>query len=134
MVCQERRIAFGSPSFFVTMYYIKQVFKINRIYGSCFCENLKTITILSNCNIGDYAFSNCRKLEKINISPDIVNVGYGAFYGCENLSNDTLKDLYERFGPKAFEKEKIRKRRRTNSIENSIELQVALTNAIWKCY
>ena len=98
------------------------------------CENLKTITILSNCNIGDYAFSNCRKLEKINISPDIVNVGYGAFYGCENLSNDTLKDLYERFGPKAFEKEKIRKRRRTNSIENSIELQVALTNAIWKCY
>ena len=34
MVCQERRIAFGSPSFFVTMYYIKQVFKINRIYGS----------------------------------------------------------------------------------------------------
>lgn len=98
------------------------------------CENLKTITILSNCNIGDYAFSNCRKLEKINISPDIVNVGYGAFYGCENLSNDTLKDLYERFGPKAFEKEKIRKKRRTTSIENSIELQVALTNAIWKCY
>ena len=98
------------------------------------CENLKTITILSNCNIGDYAFSNCCKLEKINISPDIVNVGYGAFYGCENLSYDTLKDLYERFGPKAFEKEKIRKRRRTTSIENSIELQVALTNAIWKCY
>ena len=37
MVCQGRRIAFGSPSFFVTMYYIKQVFKINRRYGSCFC-------------------------------------------------------------------------------------------------
>ena len=36
MVCQGRRIAFGSPSFFVTMYYIKQVLKINRIYGSVF--------------------------------------------------------------------------------------------------
>lgn len=37
MVCQELRIAIGSPSFFVTMYYIKQVFKINRIYGSVLC-------------------------------------------------------------------------------------------------
>ena len=37
MVCQERRIAFGSPSLFVTMYYIKQVFKINRIYGAVLC-------------------------------------------------------------------------------------------------
>ena len=31
MVCQERRIAFGSPSFLVTMYYIKQLSRCSKL-------------------------------------------------------------------------------------------------------
>ena len=47
--------------------------------------------------IGDGAFSNCKNLttvnfDKLNTSPEIIQLEYGIFINCENLKNVTLPD------------------------------------------
>ena len=33
--------------------------------------------------IGDYAFEDCRNLKYVFIPESVIDVGYGAFYGCK---------------------------------------------------
>lgn len=49
------------------------------------CENLKTLVILSESNIGSKAFRDCRKLTTVILSDEIEEIGFGAFEMCVRL-------------------------------------------------
>ena len=49
-------------------------------------NNLKSVTITSGESIPNNAFYDCRKLTSLTLPSSIVDIGYDAFYGCNNLS------------------------------------------------
>ncbi len=42
--------------------------------------------------VGDFAFEFCKNLESIDIPASVMNIGYGAFMGCEHLSSVTVTE------------------------------------------
>ena len=55
-------------------------------YGFSGCTGLTQVT-LNGSRIGELAFSFCTNLHTVTINNSVDTIGYGAFYGCENLSN-----------------------------------------------
>lgn len=53
-------------------------------------------------SIGDYSFSNCKKLVRVNIPPSINKVGAGAFSWCENLTYVSIPQSVREIGDYAF--------------------------------
>ena len=61
------------------------------------CSKLKEVVISTTYNdesqypqtpkIGDYAFSNCQNLERINLGDNILTIGNYAFSGCKKLTS-----------------------------------------------
>ena len=52
--------------------------------------------------IGDWAFSNCRSLEKIELSASLTEIGVGAFYDCRSLSVIRIPESVCRIARRAF--------------------------------
>jgi len=72
-----------------------RVIKID-MFAFYFCQNLRTVTILSEIlnTIGTFAFSGCSNLNNIFFPKSLQNnviIGVGAFEGCENLNASIFK-------------------------------------------
>ena len=53
-------------------------------------------------NIGNYAFSSCWQLERVNIPSTVTVIGENAFDGCGSLTEITIPDSVIEIGPFAF--------------------------------
>jgi len=53
-------------------------------------------------NIGDFAFSYCKKLESVSIPDSVTSIGYGAFQWCTSLKSVTIGDSVRYIGKSAF--------------------------------
>lgn len=53
-------------------------------------------------SIGRLAFSECKKLTKVELSEKITEIGNKAFYGCIELENLTFPDSLKTIGSEAF--------------------------------
>ena len=80
----------------LTVYGDNISFSESAFYNSNICS-----VDLSNCNktyIGERAFYNCKRLEKVSSAKDELNVSYQSFADCNNLSefdfSQSLKTLY----------------------------------------
>lgn len=58
------------------------------------------------------SFKRWNLFKNIEIPSSVMQIGNEAFYGCDNLSNETIKDLKERFGSKVLEEEDWKRKRR----------------------
>ena len=73
------------------------------IYGFCFNETVKSITlpstivIIQNC-----AFDSCSNLETINIPDGVEEIGWNAFYDCWSLESLTIPKSVTKIGEMAF--------------------------------
>ena len=54
-------------------------------------------------NIGEYAFSGCKKMTTVYIGNGIKRISNGLFYGCEKLTDVELPSSVSRIGANAFE-------------------------------
>lgn len=52
--------------------------------------------------IGDYAFSNCNRLETVNIGKECTSIGEGSFAGCNSLTQIFIPDSVLSIGNNAF--------------------------------
>ena len=53
------------------------------------CKNLKSVILHDSIKvIGDYAFMDCHKLEKINLPVGLERLGRSAFFNCYNLGEE----------------------------------------------
>lgn len=51
-------------------------------------KSIKSVTINVNCKVvSQYAFSNCKSLESIEMPNSVTSIGCGAFYSCSSLAN-----------------------------------------------
>lgn len=53
-------------------------------------------------SVGDYAFSECRSLEKVSIADTVVSIGRHAFEGCSSLGSVSLPGSVVSVGDHAF--------------------------------
>lgn len=75
------------------------------ISTSPWSDTIKVVKIESGIkNIGEYAFSNCRKLTSVTIPDSITSIGAGAFYYCTGLTSVTIPDSVINIGERAFYK------------------------------
>ena len=66
--------------------------------------NIKSVKIPNTViEIGNEAFLQCRKLEKIELSEKLVKIGSCAFYHCSGLTNITIPNSVKSIGNSAFE-------------------------------
>lgn len=73
------------------------------IAAECCVINSKRIVLPEYATvIARYAFSGCRFLESITISPSVKNIEEGAFSECENLSSVTIPEGVETIQAGAF--------------------------------
>ena len=91
----------------------------NKVYkaidGVLYTKDLKTIICYpqgkdekfvipsSVTSIGDYAFSNCNKLQEITLPPGVTSIGNGAFNNCCYLQKITLPSSVTNIGDGVFE-------------------------------
>lgn len=72
-------------------------------YGYDNTKGLKTVTI-PGCitEIGDYAFSKCQNLEKVEMLYGVKNINYRAFEDCERLKDIIIPESVTSIGTQAF--------------------------------
>ena len=75
-------------------------------YAFCACS-LTSVTIPDQCNVGSYAFNDCRKLKNVTfvdciVAADSITIGSYAFYNCDSLTSITLSDSVTSIGSYAF--------------------------------
>lgn len=66
------------------------------------CENLTSVVLSQVFEIGDAAFYNCKRLERVTIYPSIALWGSCVFQSCTSLIEVNLKDGLEKIGKQAF--------------------------------
>ncbi len=67
------------------------------IYVGSYYNNLKVL------GIKDYAFENCKYIEKIHLLDGVISIGSRAFANCKSLKSINLPNTLERIGVGAFE-------------------------------
>ena len=72
-------------------------------YGFSGCTGLTQVTLNGN-KIGELGFSFCTNLHTVTINNSVDTIGYGAFYGCENLSNVNYRSTVRIIDDFAFTK------------------------------
>ncbi len=73
-------------------------------YAFCCCGDLLSLLCLANIDyFPAYGFSDCKNLSTADIS-NAIQIGEGAFEGCENLQYISLPNNLERINRKAFYK------------------------------
>lgn len=66
------------------------------------CTNLQMVTLPDSVKtLGSLAFNECPVLTRINL-PNVEEIGWGCFYGCESLVNVILPSSLRVIGEKAF--------------------------------
>ncbi len=92
-----------------------------------FMSDVKEITLNENIfDVGDYTFSSCMNLEKINGTEALQYIGAGAFAFCPNLTEVKLGDSLEYINFGAFEGTPIKELRLGASVYN-------VTGAFYGC-
>ena len=78
--------------------------KIEKIEDSVFeSSNIKSVTLSDGLKtIGENAFQNCEKLEKINIPKSVTSIGSSAFDSCYNLKKIDLPKGIKSIEPATF--------------------------------
>ena len=64
--------------------------------------SLKTVVIMGETSIGEYAFYECYSLTSVTIGNDVTTIGQKAFYGCSRLTSITIGNDVTTIGQKAF--------------------------------
>lgn len=80
---------------------------IDRIIDNAFsgCKNVTSVMFDGNSrlkHIGNYAFSNCTVLKKIELPYSLTEIGSYAFMGCKNLTQITIPYNVKKIGKYAF--------------------------------
>ena len=70
-------------------------------YGAFSSTGLRSINLGNVTRIGTYAFSGSR-LTTVTLSPDLVEIGEGAFKGCGFLTSITIPEGVEKIGRECF--------------------------------
>ncbi len=69
------------------------------------CSNLKYVEFTSDVklkSIGDYAFNNCPKLERVDVPDTVTEIGESAFSGCKSLTQIHIPDGVSAIQQSAF--------------------------------
>ncbi len=69
------------------------------------CTGLKEVTLA--CNVGAFAFSDCKALTDVIITDGATQIGYAAFEGCNNIEYVQLPESLKKIGNDAFASDKI---------------------------
>jgi len=92
-------------------------------------QELRTVTIAGGVAVlGPNAFSNCKRLTRINLPESVASIGEAAFSYCENLADLSVGTGLTNIGPAAFEG--------CNSLTNIVlpdSLGVIADRAFWSC-
>lgn len=79
---------------------------VTEIEGMAFkgCKDLKTVVMHDSTKvIGDYAFMDCTKLEKVNLPLNMERLGRSAFFNCVNMGDEvTISHKTKLIGLYAF--------------------------------
>ena len=79
---------FGAPSYFDNAEYVP--------------KSLVTVTVTGGTSIGNYAFSDCSFLTRIEIPAGVKSIGESAFEGCSSLTSIEIPDSVTSIGNYAF--------------------------------
>ena len=72
-------------------------------YKSTYAEFIKSVIIEDGItSIGNYAFLDCKNLERVSMADSVTKIEYRAFSGCENLKEIDVSDNLVSIGDSAF--------------------------------
>ncbi len=71
-------------------------------YTGFHCENIKSIDISSDGEIGNRAFCDCNSLQDVSIGDSVKSIGQEAFLSCDSLSRLALGSGLQAIGESAF--------------------------------
>ena len=77
---------------------------LKRISDKVFSElyNLRTVDLSNTEIIGEYAFTDCKNLQRIKLSTNLKQIGDFAFSGCSQLTEVTIPESVDSIGRSAF--------------------------------
>lgn len=65
-------------------------------------QSLKQVIVAGSCEIPEYAFRECKYIERVTIADGVYKIGYEAFWKCTALTEATIADSVSTMGGYTF--------------------------------
>lgn len=94
---------FANNSNIVSVKLSAEIENIGGVFENC--SNLKYVEFTTDVklkSIGDYAFNNCPKLERIEVPETVTEIGESAFFGCKALQQIHIPDSVDKISKDSF--------------------------------